>query len=92
MAEAIGQYRNAVQAAPGNVDAALHLARALVKTQALEEAARVLDAALQHQPRDAALHFERGKLLASAGEREAALQQLKIAIQLNPKPPNRIWS
>src|SRR5205807_2271797 len=68
-----------------NPDAAAHLARALVKTAAFDEARSTLDVAIRHHPGDSPLYFERGKLLASMEHREAALRDLKTAIQLNPK-------
>src|SRR5205807_1744206 len=85
MAEAISQYREALRASPASADAALRLSRALIKTQALHDARIALDGAIGKHPRDPALRFELGRLMAMQGDREGALRELKTAIQFNPK-------
>src|SRR5207237_4010466 len=56
MSGAIAQYRRALQGAHRNPDAAAHLARALVKTAAFDEARSTLDVAIRHHPGDSPLY------------------------------------
>lgn len=84
IADAIENYRAAARAS-STADAPLRLARALIHTQALQEAKSTLETAIRRHPRNAALHVEMGKLLNNLGERKEALGELTIATEINPK-------
>jgi tetratricopeptide (TPR) repeat protein len=62
----------------------LHLAQALVALEEWNDAARVLDRAIELEPESAALHRRRGDLCRRTGDRAGAVAQYAAAVLLDP--------
>ncbi len=84
-AKAQQALRTAVSLDAKDVDAALLLADLYIKENRLDEAAPLLDAALEHAPEDPRLHAAGGRAALKAGDGEAALAAFERALAAAPQ-------
>ncbi len=84
LAEAIENYRQAIQFAPDYAMAHLSLGVALAREQQLEEAAQQLSAALRLAPGSPLVHNNLGVALSGQGQFEPAVAQFQEALRLEP--------
>jgi tetratricopeptide (TPR) repeat protein len=84
LAEAVGQYQEAVRLDPELRSARQHLAGVLVELERLDEAIAQYQAALQLAPNDPTLRFNLGSALARAGRMPDAVEQYRTVVRLTP--------
>lgn len=77
-------YRLVLELNPFNENAYLSLAALLMKQQRQEEALEVYNEAIEHNGQFAKAYAERGRLKNETGDKEGALADLKISIELDP--------
>jgi tetratricopeptide (TPR) repeat protein len=77
--------REALRLSPGWPLAARQLAESLEAQRDFSRSREVLERALRHYPSDAYLHGYLGDALWHLGEREAAIAQLALAVDLDPE-------
>ena len=77
-------YRQAVSVEPRNMEARRNLAVALTRAGDLEEAGRVLEAALRLRPGDPLLFFDLANVQVAQGASEAALANFGQALEVAP--------
>lgn len=92
-----GDYSKAEQACrgvfkknPGNASAAYYLSILYRKSQRHEDAAKVLQRAIEKNPRDPYLREELGNLFMDLNQPELAVKHFRLAQEINPKEP-RYW-
>lgn len=87
-AEAIGEYRKAIEKNPAAVNLHYRLARAILmeshEPKALEEARGEFEKELELNPNDAVAHYQVGQILLAQQQREAGAARIERAIQLQP--------
>ena len=82
---AIEHYRRAIETDSGNWEAHNNLGLALARQDRLAEATAALETALEiRQQDDPALHYNLGNVLLQAGRAEAAVDQYRRALDLDP--------
>jgi Flp pilus assembly protein TadD len=82
---AAGQFRRALQLAPGDVAIARQLAEALEADGALSEAVGVLEEAVRREPNDASLLVDLGYVRMMSGDRQGAREAIERAAELRPE-------
>ena len=85
--EATAQYREAVRADPGLVDAQIDLGTALLEKADLSEAKVHLQAAIKLDPKLAQPHNYLGKIFMREGNIPSAISQFEEALRLHPDFP-----
>ena len=83
-AEAVAEFRRAVEAAPESVRARVNLGTALAQTGDLEGAILEFRRALVGDPDNRTAHFNLGSLLADQGEYGLAVGHLQVAVDQEP--------
>lgn len=85
---AVARYRTALEDDGASLEMGLQelvtLGGRLVLEGRAGDAARIFEAYVAHRPEDAEGRFWLGEVLAEAGERDAALQQYRRALELDP--------
>jgi len=84
-AEAVDQFRTALQITPKAEEVRYSLGHALLDQGRFVEAAAELEQALQKDPRNADFHSDYGFVLERLGRKEQAADELAAAVRLNPK-------
>jgi len=84
IADAIREYRRAIEAAPDNVTARVNLAVALVQTQVYDEAMEQLRVAVQLEPTNVTALFNLASLQHAKGEFGESISALKKLLQIDP--------
>jgi tetratricopeptide (TPR) repeat protein len=69
----------------------LDYATLLVREDRIQEARPYLEQAISVNPRNAQSHFQMGILLEKAGDPKGSLEQLRNALQLDPKLPGALY-
>jgi tetratricopeptide (TPR) repeat protein len=82
--QAAALLQRAIDGRPDDPRPHVLLARLLLQTRQLEQAALVLDAAAREFPGSASIHFQRGVVSFLQGRRAAAAEQFRRAIQSKP--------
>ena len=77
-------YRQALQLAPGHVDAYLNLGALLCEAGRCDDAVALYDEALRHGAEDGALHFNRAIALEDQGRVDDALASYEHCLALQP--------
>ncbi|MEM6992069.1 MAG: DUF3857 domain-containing protein, partial [Myxococcota bacterium] len=80
--------RRAAEAAPGLPEAHARLAHLEQARGDAKAAQAALSKAIALAPHDALLHAERGRMLARAGNKDAAAASLRRSLQLRPQQPD----
>lgn len=92
--EAIGEYRKAIEKAPGTLNLHYRLARALLmeshEPTALEAARKEFEAELVLNPNDAVAHYQIAQILEAQQKSTEALPSLERAVQLDPEFPEAL--
>jgi tetratricopeptide (TPR) repeat protein len=87
LAEAIGQYQEALRISPADIDARDALEGALFKSGRVAECLQQCEADVRLWPDHADIHNNLGNALVAAGRRPEALEQYKEAVRLKPDHP-----
>lgn len=80
-------FQRAVRWSPENVPSYHSLIDILVHEDELEKAAAVARTALRYVPEDAMIHCKLGTVLGMQGKRAEALEEIRVAAQLDPNSP-----
>ena len=83
--EALGAYRQLLQADPSRVDVAIRIADIQARMGRTAEAAATLAAAVRHAPSDAALLARTSQAYATANYPKPALEMMLRALELRPR-------
>lgn len=83
-ADAIREYRLAIEAVPDSVTARVNLAAALIRTHSYDEATRQLQAALKLDPANTAALFNLASLHESRAEYQAAHDRVRQLLEIEP--------
>lgn len=84
VAEAVAQYRKALELDPKNVEARHSLANELFHQGRTDEAARLFQAALADRPAQASIHYDYGIVLFHLGRTAEAIAQYEEALRFRP--------
>jgi tetratricopeptide (TPR) repeat protein len=84
-ADAVTEFRKAVEARPDSVPARINLGAALTQTGDRKGAIEQLQEALKRAPGNGTAHFNLGLLLAQEGKGAEAVQHLEEAIRIEPR-------
>jgi tetratricopeptide (TPR) repeat protein len=82
--EAFDALQRAVTFTPKDEKLYLFVAEAFLKHQETAQSLRVIEAGLQHLPRSARLHYERGYLLSMLDDFDGAKPDFELAMRLAP--------
>lgn len=93
-AEAVAEYRKAIEKAPNTLNLHYRLARALLmeshEPAALEAAREEFEAELALNPNDAVAHYQIAQILEAQQKSEEAIPNLERAIELDPDFPEAL--
>ena len=93
-AEAVAEYRQAIEKAPGTLNLHYRLGRALLlsshEPETLAEARQAFEAELELNPRDAAAEYQIAQIVAVEGEAAEARRRLERAVELDPEFPEAL--
>lgn len=78
-------YRYVIELNPFNEQAFLHLAQLYITQKKLNEAIEMLDEAIEMNPGFAQGYHERGRAKLLSGDKEGSVEDMKKALELNPK-------
>jgi Flp pilus assembly protein TadD len=84
-ADAVREYRRAIEISPGYSDAYNNMGRSLEELDRIEDAERAYRAAVEIDPANAEARNNIGAFMMRAGDLEAAERWLREAIELNPR-------
>ena len=86
-AGALPFFQKAIQAAPGDVDARLGMAQALVELERIQDALAALQEAARVAPEEARIHFQLSRIYFRLGDEKKAGEEAALSSKLRPEHP-----
>jgi tetratricopeptide (TPR) repeat protein len=86
-AGALPFFQRAIEAAPGDVEARLGMAQALVELERVQDALAAVQQAARIAPEEARIHFQLSRLYFRLGDEKKAEEEAALSAKLRPEHP-----